>query len=370
MRSSSGEPSAVGSNRPWSNRPWIARGRPRGRSGGRASGFTLIELLVVISIIGILVGLLLPAVNSVREAAMSAKMRSLLQSDGSICQAFASFFQTYGVYPASLDDPRLPPFLPGGQTPAKLAADLDFCFLYQLTSTGAPGVAAGWNFRLCAVRANQIEYCIDKTCAVTTTAFPDVQDSCPPPPAPTPVPGVPGANQIFVGALALAAETVTPILDQHPELASQVRPFLTEGAAADFFFGMLAGGDDASSVTLTQLLQNPLIAPFAPFLKTPGFFGPEIDAELVITRCDLAGNPALLFSFDSLRTLTAFYSTKRGVTFALEATLDAAEAAERHGDSFVKTRVLEAFENEVAAQSGKAFTPAQAQVLAALGRTL
>ena len=112
----------------------------------RRSGFTLVELLVVIAIIGILIGMLLPAVQSVREAARRTVCQNNMRQLGLACLNYESAFNEL---PESYRQPKsaptgrgwsaqalILPFIEQGNLTAEIDFDLEYVHPSQTVDAG------------------------------------------------------------------------------------------------------------------------------------------------------------------------------------------------------------------------------------------
>lgn len=77
-----------------------------------------------------------------------------------------------------------------------------------------------------------------------------------------------------------------------------------------------------------------------------------------------------LFSYENLAALTGKYVARPDVATALCAKLAAAEAAEKRGNPKTRDNVLNAYRNQLSAQTGRSLTASNAAVLKVLSRTL
>jgi hypothetical protein len=151
---------------------------------------------------------------------------------------------------------------------------------------------------------------------------------------------------------ARAAELITPTLAAHPEVTSQIRSYMMQSG---------------TTALVLSKLQPGWYSQFSDLLNLTDAEKTTVDG---MDLTSIPGDPAFLFSYESLRMLSTLYSSNSAVTNGLVAKLNAAEADEKAGNLTGKMGQLKLFQGQVSYQTGHALSANQALVLMTLVKTL
>jgi prepilin-type N-terminal cleavage/methylation domain-containing protein len=334
----------------------------------KCDGFTLIELLVVIAIIAILIGLLLPAVQSVREAAAAARAQNNLKQ---ISLAAIQFHEQTGRLPESLRD------LEASIGP-ELASGTDHAWGTHYFVLGSPVRSADGVLLRIEAEPDCPGTTGSKTFVAELSRLPDGQLASGVTSHPTP--GADKAREdMLENVYAEGAQAIGELLRLHPDASSQARTFIESPAALDQTLDILDGNGDGN-VSLFEAFDWPgryaqrfdgidpaIEAPVFRFLaharqemkidslseEMRGQVGVLRDSAVGAAQQHRSGDDQIIvdvFSFEVLCRLINHYVTDQNVADELCRHLRRAEAAGARGDLQVRDRILRDYLDELESQ--------------------